>query len=63
MSKDVSAIRKGRLRREPTIVVSVRMTESVYDRYCEDARLGGHHVRTVLRRVLTRHAPRRRVTY
>ncbi len=56
-------IRKGRLRREPTLVVSVRVAVSTYDRYCEEARHSGHHVRTVLRRVLTRHAPRRRSTY
>lgn len=51
-------IRKGRLRREATLIVSVRLPASVYDRYCQQANQSGHAVRALLRRVLTRHAPR-----
>lgn len=54
-------IQKGRLRREATLIVSVRLPASVYDRYCQQANHSGYSVRSVLRRVLTKHAPR--VTY
>ena len=52
------SIHRGRLRREATLVVNVRVPISVFDRYCQQANASGHPVRALLRRVLTRHAPR-----
>lgn len=41
-----------------TLVVQVRMTEETYDAYCVAAIRSREKVRTVLRRILTEHAPR-----
>lgn len=48
---------RGRRPKEPTTVLNLRISNSIYDRYICCARRSRIPVRTLLRRVLTLHAP------
>jgi hypothetical protein len=52
-----SAQKRGRPRLNRTLVVNVRLTIATYDAYCRCAVQSGQDVRTILRHVLTLHAP------
>lgn len=49
---------RGRRPKEPTTVLNLRISNSIYDRYICCARRSRIPVRTLLRHVLTQHAPR-----
>jgi len=40
-----------------TIVVSIRLSDTVYDAYCQSAQKANRNVRSILRHILTTYAP------
>ena len=48
---------RGRPRKRGTTVVTVRLSTEALDRYCRLALRADIHVRSVIRRILEKHAP------
>jgi hypothetical protein len=55
----VAPKKRGRPRKRATMVVNVRIPVDVYDAYCRCAHHHDAYVRSILRHILTLHAPSR----